>query len=206
MIRTAKVAVRCSRLLPGLLLVLAGTAGAAIVFAADQGAPSASAQQSPARQDSNKRSSRTTQVSTTAIPTGLIEGADDAQIREYQSVGKAIASPDGRFFLYEWQKPYNWIRKTKGLPKAAVNRMQTLIYKVETDTDSPTSEYLFYPQSAASFWLGAISPDGGKVSFYELDNDTNKVKLGVYDVINGTIMEPKLTWFETGPPPDPTRL
>jgi hypothetical protein len=140
------------------------------------------------------------------IPTGLVEGANDAQVREYQALGKAIVSPDGRFFLYEWQKPFNWVRNTEGLPKTAANRMQTLIYKVETDYAPSESRYLFYPESAASFWLGTLSPDASRVSFYELDHDTGKVKLGVYDVVNGTTMDPKLTWFETGPPPDSGRL
>src|SRR6266853_5896159 len=75
------------------------------------------------------------------------DGASDADAREYQTVGKAVVSPDGKFFLYEWMKPYNWKRDTKGLPRAAANRLQTLIYKVDTDYTPPESQYLFHPES-----------------------------------------------------------
>src|SRR6266699_1958471 len=82
------------------------------------------------------------------------DDASDAEVREYQTVGKAIVSPDGKFFVYDWMKPYNWKRNTEGLPLSAANRMQTLIYKVDADYTPSESHYLFYPQSASTFWLG----------------------------------------------------
>jgi hypothetical protein len=134
------------------------------------------------------------------------DGASDVEVREFQTVGKAIVSPEGKFLLYEWVKPYSWTRDTNGLPKLAANRMQAIVFKVNIDYSPSESQYLFYPKSAASFWLGSLSPDGQKVCFYQLDNDSNRVKLGVYDVAVGTLMEPKLTWFEEGPAPDAARL
>jgi hypothetical protein len=121
------------------------------------------------------------------------------EIRAQQSLGRVIASPTGSFFLYEWMRPYNWVRDTGKLPGAAADRMQTWLYKVDVDITPTTSQYLFHPGSGSSYWLGDLSPDNNKVAFYELDNDYNAVKAGVWDM-----GESKLTWFDVAP--DATRI
>lgn len=110
-----------------------------------------------------------------------------------------IASPDGEFFLYEWMRPYNWVRDTKWLPPKTAERMQAWLYRVDVTYSDATSEYLFFPDPGSGYWLGDLSPDGTRVTFYELDNDEDKVKAGVWH-----LMDEKLTWFET--PPDAKRL
>jgi hypothetical protein len=116
------------------------------------------------------------------------------EIRAQQNLGRVIASPTGSFFLYEWMRPYNWVRDTGKLPAAAADRMQAWLYKVDVDITPTTSQYLFHPGSGSSYWLGDLSPDLNKVAFYELDNDTNTVKAGVWDMA-----ESKLTWFDVVP-------
>ena len=116
------------------------------------------------------------------------------EIRAQQSLGRVIASPSGSFFLYEWMRPYNWVRDTGKLPSATADRMQAWLYKVDVDITPTTSQYLFHPGSGSSYWLGDLSPDNNKVAFYELDNDYNTVKAGVWDMADS-----KLTWFDVAP-------
>jgi len=115
------------------------------------------------------------------------------EIRARQRLGRVIVSPDGQFFLYEWMRPYNWLRDGGSLPTQVASRMQTWLYKVDVNRSPTTSQYVFFPGSGASYWLGGLSPDGTKVSFYALDDD-NIVKAGVWNM-----KDEKLTWFETLP-------
>ena len=121
------------------------------------------------------------------------------EIRAQQSLGQVIAAPTGSFFLYEWMRPYNWVRDTGSLPSAAAERMQTWLYKVDVDITPTTSQYLFHPGSGSSYWLGGLSPDNSRVAFYELDNDYNTIKAGVWDMAHS-----KLTWLDAAP--DAARL
>ena len=117
------------------------------------------------------------------------------EIRTQQSIGRVILSPDGRFFLYEWSRPYSWTRDTRGLTKKVAQRQQTWLYKVDVEGQLPTtSQYLFHPDPGASYWLGDLSPDSSLVTFYQLDNDDNSVKAGVWD-----ITQSKLIWFDSAP-------
>jgi hypothetical protein len=124
------------------------------------------------------------------------------EIRARQALGRALISPDGKFFVYEWMRPYNWVRDTGSIPAGAAGRMQTWLYRVDVSHSPANSEYVFFPDPGASYWLGAFSPDGSKLSFYELDNDNNVVKAGVAAFTDP--ITPKLTWFE--PTPDARKL
>jgi len=121
----------------------------------------------------------------------------DEEIRARQAIGRAIVSPDKQFFVYEWMRPYNWVRDTGPIPKAAAERMQTWLYRVDIDRSPPNSEYVFFPGSGASYWLGSFSPNGSKLNFYELDNDTNMLKAGVVEFTDP--VTPRLTWFDAAP-------
>jgi hypothetical protein len=121
----------------------------------------------------------------------------DAEIRYKQAIGSALVSPDKQFFVFEWLRPYNWVRDTGKIPKPAAERMQTWIYRVDIDRTPPNSEYVFFPGSGASYWLGDFSPDGSKLSFYELDNDNNVLKAGVVEFTDP--ITPRLTWFDAAP-------
>jgi len=37
-------------------------------------------------------------------------------IREKQTIGKVLVSPDGKFFLDEWRRPYSWDKDFDTLP------------------------------------------------------------------------------------------
>ncbi len=121
------------------------------------------------------------------------------EIRAKQALGRVITSPDGQFFVYEWMRPYNWVPETDWLPEKAGKRMQAWLYKVDTKYTPTTSYYLFHPHPGSSYYLGALSPDSTKVSFYALNHDDNVIKAGVWN-----LTEEKLTWFE--PTPDASRL
>jgi len=126
----------------------------------------------------------------------------DAEIRTKQAIGRALISPDGAYFVYEWMRPYNWVRDTGKLPAGAANRMQTWLYRVDIDRTPPNSEYPFYQGAADSYWLGGFTPDGSKLSFYELDNDDKVLKTGVVEFTDP--ITPKLTWLN--PAPDANKL
>jgi hypothetical protein len=121
----------------------------------------------------------------------------DAEIRYKQAIGRALVAPDGTFFVYEWMRPYNWVRDTGNIPKPAAERMQTWLYRVDIDRTPPNSEYVFFPGSGNSYWLGSFSQDGRHLSFYELDNDENVLKTGVVTFTDP--ITPKLTWFDAAP-------
>jgi hypothetical protein len=114
----------------------------------------------------------------------------DAEIRAKQALGRVLVSPDGKLLVYEWMRPYNWVRDPEGIPAAAAARMQTWLYRVDVGRTPVVSDYLFY-------WLGAFSPDGKRLSLYELDNDDKSLKLGVATLDDP--ITPKLTWFEAAP-------
>lgn len=126
-----------------------------------------------------------------------VRAATDAEIKEYQSLGRVVTAPDGDFFLYEWSRPYNWAPDTKGIAPAATKRMQTWIYRVDTQISDATSRYLFHPGSGATYYLGNLSPDAKRVAVYELDRDDNSLKLGV--VTFDDSVTPSITWFEQAP-------
>jgi len=117
----------------------------------------------------------------------------DNEIRAKQTLGRAIASPDDKFFLYEWSRPYNWLRDLGSLPPNVAQHMQTWLYKVDVNQSPPTSEYVFFPEPGASYWLGSLSPDSKQVSFYMLDEE-NRLRTGVWDMAKS-----KLTWFKASP-------
>ena len=117
----------------------------------------------------------------------------ELEIREEQTIGKVIASPDGSFFLYEWRRPYSWDKDFGILPKSVQDHMQSWIYRVDPEISPTDSKYLFLYESGASQWLGALSPNAKLVSFFSLDDD-NKLKAGVWDFANS-----KITWFNESP-------
>jgi hypothetical protein len=121
----------------------------------------------------------------------------DAEIRAKQALGRVLVSPDGKLLVYEWMRPYNWVRDPAGVPAAAASRMQTWLYRVDVGRTPVTSDYLFFPGSGDSYWLGAFSPGGDRISFYELDNDDKSLKLGVATLDDP--ITPKLTWFGAAP-------
>jgi hypothetical protein len=135
-------------------------------------------------------------------------GAVYDEIRKHQTLGRMLAARDGGFFIYEWQRPYDWAPSTKGISPAAAGRMQTFIYRVETSFDrlkayvKPTSEPIFYPAPGATYYLGSLSPDEKRLSFYEIDRDDNKVRAAVVE-LSGEV-SPKITWFDLAP--DDARL
>ena len=123
--------------------------------------------------------------------------ATDGEIKRHQALGRVVPAPDGSFFLYEWSRPYNWSPDVDWLSSTAAKRMQTWIYKVDTTMSDTTSYYLFHPGSGSTYYLGDLSPDGGRVAVYELDHDDNTIKLGV--VTMDDPVTPTITWFEQPP-------
>jgi hypothetical protein len=132
-------------------------------------------------------------------------------VRKTQSLGRVIADPAGKFFIYEWQRPFDWNPEGKGLPPEVGNRLQTMLYRVRTPSRSsqyspptwplPTSTELFPMAPGATYWLGDLSPDAEWISFYELDRDDNRVKAGIVST-SGDV--PSIIWFTISP--DLTRL
>jgi hypothetical protein len=122
----------------------------------------------------------------------------ELEIRAQQTIGKTLVSPDGKFFIYEWRRPYDWDKDFGQLPPNVAGHQQSWLYFVEPEISATDSKYLFLYESGASMWLGSISPDSSRVSFYDLDND-NKLKTGVWDFVKS-----KITWFS--PAPDEKRL
>lgn len=124
--------------------------------------------------------------------------ATDAEINEYQSLGRIVPAPDGSFFLYEWSRPYNWAPDVDWLAPAAAKRTQTWMYRVDTGlSDAATSHYVFHPGSGATYYLGDLSPDSRRVTFYEIDHDDNVVKAGV--VTFDDTVTPTIDWFDAAP-------
>lgn len=118
-----------------------------------------------------------------------------ADVYALQALGRFIVSPDGNFFLYEWGRPYlNWVPPRDGIAPITARRLQTFLFKVDTTTDAPTSEYLLEPSAGATYWLGSLSPDSSRVSFYELDRDDNRSRTGVWN-----LKEQKVMWFDLEP-------
>jgi hypothetical protein len=117
----------------------------------------------------------------------------ELEIRSEQTIGKVLAASDGSFFLYEWRRPYSWDKDFGTLPKSVPEHMQSWIYRVDPEISPTDSKYLFLYESGASQWLGSLSPDAKRVSFYSLDDD-NKLKTGVWD-----FAKTKITWFTSAP-------
>lgn len=125
-----------------------------------------------------------------------------ADVHSLQGVGRVEASSDGRFFVYEWGRPYlNWVPQTRWMAPKAARRLQTFLYKVDLTRPGSTSEYLFYPNAGCTYWLGDISPDNRRVIIFELDHDDQRVRAGIYDLEDGDHM---VQWL--GPRPDEARL
>ena len=131
-----------------------------------------------------------------------------ADMHAGQALGRIIVSPDGMFFLYEWGRPYfGWVPDVEWMAPNAARRLETFLYKVDFTPNyeydvgrwKRTSEYLFYPNPGATYWLGDLSPDNRKVVLYELDHDDNNVRTGVF-----FLEEKQLKWFE--PRPDEGRI
>lgn len=126
--------------------------------------------------------------------------ASDEDVRAQQSLGRVLLSPDGSFLLYEWGRPYvNWVPDTQWMAPNAARRMQVSLYRLNLKARDLSSELLFYPKPGASYWLGDLSPDSAHVVLYELDNDSNTVRAGVWSV-----HEKKAWWFS--PRPDEMRI
>lgn len=124
------------------------------------------------------------------------------EIHQYQDLGRFVVAPGSNFFLYEWSRPYEWAPDVDWLAPAAAKRMQTWIYKVDTNISSTTSEYLFHPSSACTYYLGSLAPNGKAVTFYEVNHDDNETKAGVV-ILDGSY-PPRITRFK--PAPDSARL
>jgi hypothetical protein len=99
-------------------------------------------------------------------------------------------------------RPFNWLPDAKGLAAAAAARGQAWIYKADTTSSHPTSEYLFYSMPGSTYYLGNLSPDGTRVSLYELNRDDNHARVGVVKL--EASMSPPITWLDV--PPDDARL
>jgi hypothetical protein len=141
--------------------------------------------------------SAASESATTELTFPQKRGATFDEIHLLQALGRVQLDPAGRFFLYEWSRPYDWAPDATGLPAAAGARKQTFMYKVDTTAGNPTSQLLFQPAPGATYYLGTLSPNAENVSFYEIDRDDNKVRAAVVQTNGG--LSPKITWFDTTP-------
>lgn len=129
-------------------------------------------------------------------------GATDDEGRYYQSLGRFVIAPDTSYFLYEWQRPYNWSPDYTGLGGAVAARKETAIYKVNLTGEKASSEHLFYPAPGATYYMGNLSPDGKWLAFYELGWDDKNIRAGA--VLTNDGISPRIAWF--APAPDHTQL
>lgn len=126
------------------------------------------------------------------------KAASYVDVHAQQALGRTIAANDGKFFLYEWGRPYlNWAPDAAWIAPRAARRMQTFLYKVDMSAREPTSEYLFYPKAGCTYWLGDLSPDNKNVIVYELDHDERRVRVGSWD-----IEKHRMLWFASRPDED----
>lgn len=136
-----------------------------------------------------------TQAPAATQPAGSQTGSY-ADMHTRQAIGRVAVSSDGRFFVYEWARPYlGWVPETKWMKPGAAKRLQTFLYEVDLEEDEPTSEYLFYPNAACTYWLGDLSPDNRHVVVYELNHDDRRVRAGAW-----SFDKKQMTWF--APQPD----
>ena len=121
------------------------------------------------------------------------------EARAKQAVGRAIASPDGRYFIYEWLRPRAWTQESPAARGPDPARMQAWLYKVDATSPRNTSEYLFIPRPRTSYWLGELAPGARAVSLYGWDYDTNLARAGTWRLEDGEV-----SWFAD--PVDPGTL
>jgi hypothetical protein len=108
-----------------------------------------------------------------------------------QAVGRVQVSSDGKFFVYEWGRPYlNWAPDLGWIRPRAASRLQTFLFVVDLTNPHPSSEYLFYPNAGCTYWLGDLSPDNKRVILFELNHDERAVRAGVWSVVGRHV-----TWF-----------
>jgi hypothetical protein len=119
-----------------------------------------------------------------------------ADIHAQQSLGRVIVAPDGKFFLFEWGKPYlNWVPDTDWMAPSAARRLETTLFRLDVIDDyQPKAQLIFPPNGGATYWLGDLSPDSQKVVFFELDHDDHNVRAGVWD-----FQAQRRTWFKLRP-------
>lgn len=113
-----------------------------------------------------------------------------------------LVAPDGRFFLYEWCRPYDWTPEQAGTPVAAALRKQTLLYKVLTPLrtwlpGAVIPQIFLHPAPGATYYLGALSPDSSMLSLHELNRDDNQVR---GDAVSFDEANSGNSWLT--PPPD----
>lgn len=129
-------------------------------------------------------------------------GATFDEIRRHQSLGRTIVTSNEAFIVYEWARPFDWAPSTTDVVASAARRKQTFIYKVDLSIRRPTSEYLFQPAPGATYYLGDPSPNSKWISFYEVDRDNNRSRLGVVEIDGG--ISPNIVWLDLEP--DDARL
>lgn len=124
------------------------------------------------------------------------------EMHALQQLGRIIVDPSGRYFLFEWARPYSWLPTWGKLPTTVRRRAHTFLYKVETpdvwsEYDAPTTQALLPPAPGATYYLGDISPDGGKVAIYELDLDDGRLRVGIVPILGAA--PPQIRWLDAVP-------
>jgi hypothetical protein len=59
------------------------------------------------------------------VGTVRLSGASYSDIRKNQYIGSVVSAPNGRFFLYEWSRPYTWQPPAGDLPAEVHLRLHT---------------------------------------------------------------------------------
>jgi hypothetical protein len=80
--------------------------------------------------------------------------------------------------------------------------MKTFVYKSVALLGLVTAVCDFHPVPRATYYLGDLSPDAKRLSFYGIYRDSNEWREGVVPETSTAI--PKITWFDI--PPDDSRL
>ncbi|TSB01586.1 hypothetical protein [Sphingorhabdus contaminans] len=127
------------------------------------------------------------------------QGATYEEVRKFQKVGRVEITSDASQFVFEWSRPYNWVPVRRGLSKTDHARQQTFLYlvKIPAVGDFSTTafaESVFPANAGATYYLGGLSPDGSILSFYELDRDDAKVRLGIVSLSGPKPRRP--VWFD----------
>ena len=104
--------------------------------------------------------------------------------------------------MYEWSRPYGWVPDNAGVCARTAERTQTFIHQVLTNRECLTREEdanvnpTFQPEPGATYYLGSLSPDDKRRSFYEIDRDNNECA-GIVVTIDDR--SPQIGWFDLAP-------
>jgi hypothetical protein len=135
------------------------------------------------------------------------------EISALQTIGRVVITPNGKFVIYEWQRPYAWVPSARSVDTKAARRLQTTIFKVKiapkrassyelSRYGETTSELLIPPSSGSTYYLGSASPDSRYVVVHEFNRVTNSSRTGAVELSNDPA--PKVVWFDT--PPDQSAM